>query len=72
MTTLTTLPPTYVPGFHDPEVVARMRYRTLGNTHMSVSILSFGASSLGSVFHETTLTESIQVVHMALKVKKYI
>jgi L-galactose dehydrogenase len=28
-----------------------MRYPKLGNTGLNVSILSFGASSLGSVFH---------------------
>lgn len=29
-----------------------MRYNLLGNTGLSVSTLSFGASSLGGVFHE--------------------
>jgi aryl-alcohol dehydrogenase-like predicted oxidoreductase len=32
-----------------------MKYRTLGNTGMDVSVLSFGASSLGGVFHEVNL-----------------
>ena len=44
-----------------------MKYRPLGNTGMTVSILSFGASSLGSVFRETKEEESINVVHTALK-----
>lgn len=72
------LPPTYVEGFHDPEVVKKMMYRELGKTGMKVtslprpsfrhswgwyacaervmslvpqvSLLSLGASSLGSVF----------------------
>ena len=43
-----------------------MRYRKLGNTGLDVSILSFGASSLGSVFRETDERESIRAVHAAL------
>jgi len=43
-----------------------MRYRKLGNTGLDVSILSFGASSLGSVFRETDERESIRTVHAAL------
>ncbi|NMO95833.1 aldo/keto reductase [Paenibacillus lemnae] len=43
-----------------------MKYRTLGNTGMDVSALSFGASSLGSVFRETDESESIRTVHEAL------
>lgn len=62
------LPATYVEGFHDPEVVKKMKYRKLGGeTGLEVSILSFGASSLGSVFHDTNLEESIEVVHTAIK-----
>lgn len=44
-----------------------MKYRSLGQTGLEVSILSFGASSLGSVFHSTKESESIQVVHEALR-----
>lgn len=43
-----------------------MKYRKLGKTGLDVSILSFGASSLGSVFHETEESESIQTVHAAI------
>lgn len=43
-----------------------MKYRKLGNTGLDVSILSFGASSLGSVFHETDDKESIRTVHEAV------
>jgi len=43
-----------------------MRYRKLGRTGLDVSILSFGASSLGSVFRETDERESIRTVHAAL------
>ena len=43
-----------------------MRYRKLGNTGLDVSVLSFGASSLGSVFRETDESESIRTVHAAI------
>lgn len=43
-----------------------MKYRKLGNTGLDVSILSFGASSLGSVFRETNENESIRTVHAAI------
>ena len=44
-----------------------MEYRELGKTGMKVSNLSFGASSLGSVFHETKELESIKAVHTAVE-----
>ncbi|WNS43103.1 aldo/keto reductase [Paenibacillus sp. MMS20-IR301] len=43
-----------------------MKYRQLGNTGLDVSVLSFGASSLGSVFHPTDDNESIRTVHSAI------
>jgi L-galactose dehydrogenase len=43
-----------------------MQYRPLGQTGMDVSILSFGASSLGAVFHEVNLDDCIETVHAAL------
>jgi len=43
-----------------------MKYRKFGKTGLNVSALSFGASSLGSVFHETDEAESIQTVHAAV------
>ena len=43
-----------------------MEYRKLGNTGLEVSVLSFGASSLGAVFHEITLDDCIETVHAAL------
>lgn len=43
-----------------------MKYRKLGKTGLDVSILSFGASSLGSVFRETNEEESIRTVHTAV------
>lgn len=43
-----------------------MLYRPLGNTGLNVSVLSFGASSLGSVFREIDEQEGIRTVHTAL------
>lgn len=43
-----------------------MKYRKLGNTGLDVSMLSFGASSLGSVFYETDDDQSIRTVHAAV------
>ena len=44
-----------------------MEYRELGQTGLKLSNLSFGASSLGSVFHETKAEESIKAVETALE-----
>ncbi len=43
-----------------------MKYRMLGKTGLEVSALSFGASSLGSVFRQTDDGEAIRTVHAAL------
>jgi len=43
-----------------------MEYRKLGNTGLSVSSLSFGASSLGGVFHSLKEEEGIKAVHAAV------
>lgn len=43
-----------------------MKYRKLGKTGLDVSVLSFGASSLGSVFRETDESESVRTVHTAV------
>ncbi len=43
-----------------------MEYRELGNTGLSVSSLSFGASSLGSVFREVNEKEGIKTVRTAV------
>src|SRR3954469_4792357 len=44
-----------------------MHYRALGRTGLSVPVLSFGASSLGGVFHTTDDSEAIRTVHVALE-----
>ncbi|MGO4276973.1 aldo/keto reductase, partial [Paenibacillus sp. TAF58] len=43
-----------------------MKYRPLGKTGLEVSALSFGASSLGSVFRQTDDAEAIRTVHAAI------
>ena len=43
-----------------------METRKLGNTGMDVSVLSFGASSLGAEFRNIDLQEAIKSVHVAL------
>ena len=44
----------------------RMKYRKLGSTGLDVSMLSFGASSLGSVFRDINEEEGIRTVHAAV------
>jgi L-galactose dehydrogenase len=43
-----------------------MKVRKLGNTDLDVSILSFGASSLGSVFRDISEADGIRTVHEAV------
>lgn len=43
-----------------------MQYREIGKTGMKVSSISFGASSLGGVFHSLKEEEGIKAVHTAV------
>lgn len=43
-----------------------MEYHELGKTGMKVSALSFGASSLGGVFHDINESRGIEAVHVAV------
>ena len=43
-----------------------MEKRKLGNTGMDISVLSFGASSLGAEFRKIDLNEAVKSVHVAL------
>ena len=43
-----------------------MEYRKLGNTGLEVSVLGFGASSLGGVFHQVDPEDCLQTVRAAL------
>lgn len=44
-----------------------MKYHRLGKTGLNVSRLSFGASSLGGVFHPVQEADAIRAVHVALE-----
>lgn len=44
-----------------------MKYRNLGNTGMNFSELSFGASSLGGVFHDIKEKEALEAVFTAIE-----
>ncbi|CAL1538881.1 unnamed protein product [Lymnaea stagnalis] len=61
------LPDTFVGGLHDVDRVKKMPYRPLGKTGLVVSALSFGASSLGSVFRATDDSESVEIVKEAVQ-----
>ncbi|MCP4776533.1 MAG: aldo/keto reductase, partial [Planctomycetaceae bacterium] len=43
-----------------------MEKRRLGKTDMDISVLSFGASSLGAEFRKIDLNEAVKSVHVAL------
>jgi L-galactose dehydrogenase len=43
-----------------------MQQRPLGKTGLNVSVLGFGASSLGGVFHDINESDAIRAVHVAL------
>ena len=48
-----------------------MQYHEIGKTGMKVSSLSFGASSLGGVFHDLKEKEGIQAVFTAVEAVSY-
>jgi len=43
-----------------------VKYRTLGQTGLEVSVLGYGASPLGSVFRQVDPTQGIKTVHTAI------
>jgi len=43
-----------------------MEYRQLGETSLKISVLGFGASPLGDVFHQTDAAERMAAVHLAV------
>ena len=44
-----------------------MQYNEIGKTGMKVSALSFGASSLGGVFHSVNEDRAIEAVYTAVE-----
>ena len=56
-----------IPPKVDPALsLTPTQYRFLGNTDLKVSVLGFGASPLGGVFHDVHLDACIETVHAAL------
>lgn len=65
---MSSLPPTFVKGFHDEEQVKLMEYNQLGGTHMKVSKISIGGATLCSSFYgQLDFDEAKKTVHEALK-----
>lgn len=62
------LPKTFVKGFHDEELVARMEYRPLGKTGLNVSKVSLGGGTFSNTLYgEIDLKEAVETVHKAVK-----
>ena len=55
----TTLPPTFLPGWHKEEEVNKMSYMQLGLTDMLVSAVGFGGSVVGGVYPDKGDLEEI-------------
>ncbi|XP_015116198.1 L-galactose dehydrogenase [Diachasma alloeum] len=64
---MSSLPATYVEGFHDLEAVRAMEYRPLGKTGLMVSKLSFGGAPLGCHYGTYDEEEAIATVREALR-----
>ncbi len=58
---------TFATEIRNHKEIKNMRYTELGKTGMKISHLSFGASSLGSVFRETNEKESFEAVEVAIE-----
>ncbi|XP_055850782.1 uncharacterized protein LOC129915319 [Episyrphus balteatus] len=62
------LPKTFVKGFHDENLVAKMEYLPLGKTGLKVSKVSLGGGTFSGTFYgEIELSEAIETVHKAVK-----
>lgn len=64
---MTSLPPTYVEGFHDRKAVEGMEYRTLGKTGLKISKLSLGGAPFSNLFGTCNEDECIELVRQAIK-----
>ena len=56
------LPPTYLPGWHQPHLVKKMRYAQLGQTDLMVSQVGFGGCVVGGVYPDKGDLEEIYQV----------
>ena len=64
---MSSLPATFVEGFHDEETVRKMQYYHFGRTGRLVSAVSLGASSFAGVFHEASEQDCRTIVLEALQ-----
>lgn len=56
------LPPTYLPGWHQEDLVRKMKYNRLGQTDLMVSQVGFGGCVVGGVYPDKgDLDEIFQV-----------
>ena len=55
----TALPPTYLPGWHELELVQQMQYTRLGDTDLSLSKFGFGGCVVGGVYPDKGDLEEI-------------
>ena len=53
------LPPTYLPGWHQADLVKKMRYVQLGQTDLMVSQVGFGGCVVGGVYPDKGDLEEI-------------
>ena len=56
------LPPTNLPGWHQPHLVKKMRYARLGQTDLMVSQVGFGGCVVGGVYPDKGDLEEIYQV----------
>ena len=56
---MTEYPPTFLPGWHSEDLVAKMRYSRLGRTDLLVSQLGFGGCVVGGVYPDKGDLEEI-------------
>ena len=56
------LPPTFLPGWHHADLVAKMRYSQLGETDLTVSQVGFGGCVVGGVYPDKGDLEEIYEV----------
>ena len=62
------LPPTYLPGWHYKDLVAKMKYSKLGDTDLIVSKVGFGGCVVGGVYPDKgDMNEIIEVVETGIK-----
>uniref|UniRef100_A0A1L8E136 Putative oxidoreductase n=1 Tax=Nyssomyia neivai TaxID=330878 RepID=A0A1L8E136_9DIPT len=64
---MSSLPATFVQGFHDEASVRKMEYRTLGRTGLSVSTVSLGTGTLSPLYGSITEKAACETVQEALK-----